>query len=247
MNFYALIIGTEILNARRNDKHFVFIRDELAKYGHELFASFIVKDDEELMKKSFELIKNDKKSVMFSFGGIGTTPDDLTRKISAEVFTKSQNLIRNKIFEKDILDRFGDEAYPHRIFMSDLPQNSNLLYNPVNNMSGYSLEDRFFFVPGFPQMAHPMLKDVIKKLFSTSKKKYRKILVAKTSENSLITLMNRLPKDIELSSLPMIDNGNVSVELSLSGYDEKSVTYNFQLFKDELNKENIQYTQSNII
>lgn len=146
MNFYALIIGTEILNARREDKHFAFLRDELAKYGHELFASFIVKDDVELIKKSFELIKSDKESVLFSFGGIGSTPDDLTRKISAEVFT-SKPLVRHKQFEQDIIEKFKDEAYPHRIHMSDLPLNADLLKNPVNNMSGYSLENRFFFVP----------------------------------------------------------------------------------------------------
>ena len=86
MNFYALIIGTEILNARREDKHFKFVRDELSKYGHELFASFIVKDDIELIKKSFELIKNDEKSVLFSFGGIGSTPDHLSDRSPACLF-----------------------------------------------------------------------------------------------------------------------------------------------------------------
>ena len=43
MHFYALIIGTEILNGRREDKHFAFVRKELEKYGHELYASFIEK------------------------------------------------------------------------------------------------------------------------------------------------------------------------------------------------------------
>ena len=32
MNFYAIIIGTEILNGRREDKHFEFVKNELAKY-----------------------------------------------------------------------------------------------------------------------------------------------------------------------------------------------------------------------
>ncbi len=73
MNFYALIIGTEILNARREDKHFQFIRDELQKYGYELFAIFIVKDDVQLMKNCYELIKKDQNSILFSFGGIGST------------------------------------------------------------------------------------------------------------------------------------------------------------------------------
>jgi len=240
MNFYALIIGTEILNARREDKHFNFLRDELAKYGHELFASFIVKDDVELIKKSFELIKNDEKSVLFSFGGIGSTPDDLTREISAEVFT-SKPLVRHKEFERDIVEKFKDEAYPHRIHMSDLPLDANLLKNPVNNMSGYSLYNRYFFVPGFPQMAHPMLKDVIKTLFPHSKEKFRFTLLANTSENTLIDLMKTIPNDVELSSLPIFKEHKASVELSLSGYEKSKVEHYFNLFCKELKNKHIDY------
>lgn len=240
MNFYALIIGTEILNARREDKHFKFVRDELSKYGHELFASFIVKDDVELIAKSFELIKSDKKSVLFSFGGIGSTPDDLTREISAQVFT-SQALIRHKQFEQDIIEKFAQKAYPHRIHMSDLPENAKLLKNPVNNMSGYSLDDRFFFVPGFPQMAHPMIEDVIKTHFSSSKEKFRYTLLAKTSENTLIDLMKKVPNDIELSSLPIFKENRASVELSLSGYENDKVKHYFELFCNELKDKKIEY------
>jgi len=83
MNFYAVIIGTEILNGRRADKHFEFLQNELAKYGHELFASFIIKDDKKLIQNCYRLIQADQNAVMFSFGGIGSTPDDLTRKTTS--------------------------------------------------------------------------------------------------------------------------------------------------------------------
>ena len=240
MNFYALIIGTEILNARREDKHFKFIQNELAKYGHELCASFVVKDDVELMKNIYKLIKADKNAILFSFGGIGSTPDDLTREISSEIFT-NQKVQRHVGFEKDIIEKFGDEAYPHRIHMSDLPPKADLLFNPVNNMSGYSLENKYFFVPGFPMMAHPMISSVIKKFFSKSDEKYRFTLLAQTSENTLISLMNKLPKNIELSSLPIFKNNKPSVELSLSGFDKPNTLYYFNLFCDELKELNIDY------
>jgi molybdopterin-biosynthesis enzyme MoeA-like protein len=240
MNFYAIIIGTEILNARREDKHFDFLRNELKKYGHELFASFIIKDDVELITKAFELVKSDKESVLFSFGGIGSTPDDLTRELAAKVFTKKP-LVRHKAFEKNIIDRFAEGAYPHRVLMADLPENSDLIYNPVNNMSGFSLQNRFFFVPGFPEMAHPMIADVIKTFFWKSKEKFRYTLLAQTSENTLITLMQTTPSEIELSSLPMLNNNKASVELSLSGYDKLTLEYHFNLFCEELNKKKITY------
>ncbi|MBE0514318.1 molybdopterin-binding protein [Sulfurimonas sp.] len=240
MNFYACIIGSEILNGRREDKHFEFLKNELQKYGHELFASFIIKDDEKLIKNIYKLVKEDDKSVMFSFGGIGATPDDLTRAIAAEVFT-SKPIKRHKQFEKDIIERFGDEAYPHRVHMADLPQNADLLQNPINNMSGFSLQDRFFFTPGFPQMSHPMISSVIARLFSTSVQKYRVTLLAKTSENTLIDLMKKVPSEVEFSSLPILNAEGASVEISLCASDKVLVDKNFKLFTDFLENSNIAY------
>jgi len=240
MNFYTVIIGTEILNGRRVDKHFEFVKNELAKYGHELFASFIIKDDVDLITRTYEMIKADKDSVMFSFGGIGSTPDDLTRKIASKVF-RDAPLVTHEKFKEDVIKQFGEGAYPHRIHMADLPPNVELLFNPVNNMSGFSLDRRFFFVPGFPSMAHPMIKEVIKKYFSNAKKKYRKTLFANTSEETLISLMQQLPKSIELSSLPMFIDGKPNVELSLSGENKEDLERYFQKFRDELEKLEVSY------
>ncbi len=240
MNFYALIIGTEILNGRRVDKHFEFIKNELAKYGHELFASFIIKDDKKLIENCFELIKADKNSVLFSFGGIGSTPDDLTREIASKVFRKTPTIPHQK-FLQDIIDKFQDEAYPHRIHMADLPPNSDLIHNPVNNMSGFSLDDRFFFVPGFPIMAHPMVSSIIKKHFYIKKEKFRRTLLAQTSENTLINMMQKLPPHIELSSLPIFNNNKPSVELSLSSQNKSELDKYFNLFIEELDFAKIYY------
>jgi len=241
MNFYAVIIGTEILNGRRVDKHFEFLKNELQKYGHELFASFVIKDDVALMKRTYKMIKEDPNAVMFSFGGIGSTPDDLTREVASEVFRNAPT-ITNKQFKEDIIERFAEEAYPHRIHMADLPPDSTLLHNPVNNMSGFALDNRFFFVPGFPSMAHPMLQNVIKEHFGQSKKKYRHTLKAQTSENTLISIMQKVPSHIELSSLPIFIDSKPNVELSLAGENEEEVLHYFKQFTDELKKKNIPFT-----
>ncbi len=240
-HFYAVIIGSEILNGRREDKHFSFIKNELEKRGHTLYASFIVKDCPTLLRNIFTLIKNDPHSVMFSFGGIGSTPDDLTRAIAADIFT-CKPLIRHKKFEAAIIERFHDEAFPHRIFMSDLPENAQLLSNPVNNMSGFYLEQRYFFVPGFPSMAHPMIQEALLKYYPEQiVKNERMSLVADTSENTLISIMNRVNSNIELSSLPMFKEGKPKVEISLSSRDSIEVKKNFELFTLELERLNINY------
>lgn len=243
MNFYAIIIATEILNGRRIDKHFDFLTHELDKYGHELTASFIIRDDKELMKKTYTLIKNDEDAILFSFGGIGSTPDDLTRAISAKIFT-SKEIVRHKKFKQDIIDRFGNKAYPHRIHMSDIPDGADLLFNPINNMSGFSLQNRYFFVPGFPEMSHPMISSVIQKFFSTKIQKYRFTLIAQTSEDILIPIMKQIPQDIELSSLPILakDKDNkVTVEISLCATNKTHVENYFKLFTTYLKKTDIKF------
>ncbi len=240
MNFYAVIIGTEILNARRKDAHFEFLQKELAKYGHELFASFIIKDDSELMKRTYRMILEDKEAVMFSFGGIGSTPDDLTREIAAEIFTNAKVKTHTK-FLADIIERFAEKAYPHRIHMADLPPKADLIHNPVNNMSGFSLKNRYFFTPGFPSMSHPMVADVIKQHFGEVVQKYRFTLYAHTSEEQLITRMQELPSTVELSCLPLFVDGKPHVELSLSGSDDKEIERYFSLFKEDLDKKKIYY------
>jgi len=108
-NFYAVIIGSEILNGRREDKHFIYLRDALLRRGHTLFSSFIIKDNPILIHNTFSMIKNDPDAVMFSFGGIGSTPDDLTRQIASDVFSDGK-LVAHKELTDHIIERFGEAA-----------------------------------------------------------------------------------------------------------------------------------------
>ena len=240
MHIYAVIIGTEILNGRREDKHFSFLRDALLKYGYELYASFVIKDTPSLIEEIYKMIKNDTDSIMFSFGGIGSTPDDLTREIASKVFrgTKTQ---RNEEFFQAIIEKFGEDAYPHRIHMADLPPNVQLLKNPINNMSGFALDNRFFFMPGFPQMSHPMVENILQNILGKNKAKHRLTLKAETSENELIHLMHETPQQIELSSLPILDGEHKAVELSLAGDDIQLLEKEFQKYTNFLEKAKIKY------
>ena len=59
VNFYSVIIGTELLNGRRKDAHFSFLNEQLLKRGWEHKASFVIADDTQLMLNIFNLIKSD--------------------------------------------------------------------------------------------------------------------------------------------------------------------------------------------
>ena len=243
-HFYAVIIGSEILNARRDDKHFLFVRDALMRRGHTLFASFIIKDDSSLIRTTFEMIKNDPQSVMFSFGGIGSTPDDLTRQIASDVFSDGV-LVPHKEFSDHIIERFGDTAFPHRIHMAYLPKHAGLLHNVINNMSGFYLEERYFFMPGFPEMSHPMVEEALKRFHPESIPSFRMTLIAQTSENTLIDVMHQMDSRVDFSSLPMMNNGSSIVEISVASHDEMLCHCNFNLFISALKMQNIPFDIKN--
>jgi molybdopterin-biosynthesis enzyme MoeA-like protein len=231
---FAVIIGTEILNGRREDKHFTFLRDELLKRGYELSGSFIIKDDVTLMKKTFEMIKSIPDSKMFCFGGIGSTPDDYTREVSGEVFSDAMEF--NEEFKKKIIDKFGKSAYPARIYMSYLPKGAKLLkHNPINGMCGYYIDDRYFFTPGFPDMAHPMVKEALNKFFPQKEVKQRYTILVYAREGEFVDIMQKLPKNIEFSSLPKLD---FTCEISIAGDESKNW---IEFFKKELDKKGIKY------
>lgn len=239
-NFYAVIIGSEILDRRREDKHFEHLTKALQSKGFNLFASFLIKDDKELIEKTYAMVKSDPLSMMFSFGGIGSTPDDLTRQLSANIFSDGE-LYRHPQFEQDIINRLAERAYPHPIKMSDLPKDAKLLFNPVNNMSGFHLQERFFFMPGFPEMAHPMIDEILSKYIPEPIKLFNKTLIAECGEGKIQHLMFDLPSEVDLSSLPMMNNGNPRVELSLSSVDDTVLDQCFDVFIDFLDREDIGY------
>ena len=97
-SFYSVIIGTELLNGRREDSHFAHLNAELVKRGWEQKANFVVKDAPKFLEEIFRLIRADKNAVMFSYGGIGSTPDDFTREIASLAFTDAP-LVRHSAAE----------------------------------------------------------------------------------------------------------------------------------------------------
>ncbi len=239
-NFYSVIIGTELLNGRREDKHFSFINSALRARGLRHEGNFVINDDPALMQRVFKMIAQDKNSVMFCFGGIGSTPDDYTREVAAKAFTRGI-LETNKTALKLIKDEFGDGAYPHRINMADIPKGAKLLKNVINNVPGFYIDERFFFTPGFPSMAHPMVTWVLDNLFEKKEEKFSCGFRADCSENDLIDIMKKLPKNIELSSLPKIEGNKKTVDIYLASSDKKELLKWCDYFKKEMDKLNKKY------
>lgn len=231
IGFGAIIIGDEIIRGKRQDKHFSKVIEVLATRGLHLDWSLYIADDRQRL---IETLRHTLKSndVVFSFGGIGVTPDDHTRQAVAAAAGVSLQL--NKEAEAEIRARFveiGREVMPQHLMFGELPLGSRIVPNPYNRMPGFSLGDHHFF-PGFPEMAWPMLEWVLdnyyRERFHRSVEIEQAILVWEGSESVLLDMMQRIAAkypQATLFSLPSLGNENrrPHIELGMRGDPEQVV------------------------
>lgn len=215
----VLIIGDEILSGRRKDTHLAAVIERLAPRGRQPGWAQMIGDDNDRIEQA---LRDSRRagSIVFCFGGIGATPDDLTRAAAARAFDRP--LTRHPEAERRIIAQFGEAAFPHRVHMADFPDQVDLIPNPVNNVAGFYLENHFF-MPGFPQMAHPMIDWILANpLQSLGALDYREqsLWTIGASENDLLPVMTGLCAefpDLKLFSLPIGQGERRLIELGLKG------------------------------
>jgi molybdopterin-biosynthesis enzyme MoeA-like protein len=112
--------------------------------------------------------------------------------------------------------------------MAEVPLGSALIPNPVNQVPGFSLRGHHF-VPGFPNMAWPMVEWVLDTHYahlSSSVVRIERLLVLHgTAESDMIPLMEALLElfpDVRLSSLPSSRNRQ-EIELGVRGVEARVV------------------------
>ena len=222
MGIGAYIIGDEIIRGKRQDRHFTKLIEILAGRGLRLDWSCYLADKPALLVEHFQrsLAGDD---IVFSFGGIGATPDDHTRQAVARA--AGVELAQHPDGLAEVRARFGDQITPNRLQLIEFPVGSRIIPNPFNRIPGFSYADHHF-VPGFPQMAWPMAEWVLEthypQLFHGVAESERSFIVWEGNEGNLIDLMRRIEADyagITVSSLPSFGDETTRrhVELGVRG------------------------------
>jgi molybdopterin-biosynthesis enzyme MoeA-like protein len=219
MKIGAVIIGDEILSGKRQDKHFNHLQTVLAKRGLELSWTMMVGDDPDDLLR-FLAFSMSSKDLVFSFGGIGATPDDRTRQTVAKIAEVS--LYPHPEALAEIEQQYGAAAYPKRVLMAELPEGSRIIPNTINRVPGFSFDDHHF-MPGFPEMSWPMIQWVLDNLYPDlhhlAPEMEDIIYVLNGKESDLIDAMETIVRDypeLRLSSLPNIGLP-AHIEMSLRG------------------------------
>ena len=221
MKFGAIIIGDEILSGKRQDKHMAKAIALLAARGFDLSWVQYLGDEPDLIVSTLRrtLAGDD---VVFSFGGIGATPDDHTRQCAAAAAGVALKL--HPEAETEIRGRFADDpkgVTSQRLMMGEFPEGATIIPNPYNRIPGFTFRNHHF-LPGFPEMSWPMMEWVIDQRYAAIgavRAGEAAIIVREAGESQLIDLMNeclRAYPGLKVFSLPRVTPERY-VELGVRG------------------------------
>lgn len=218
-----VIIGDEILSGRREDKHLAKSIELLSGRGMAVsWARYVGDDPARITAELRDVITSG--DIVFSFGGIGATPDDHTRACAAEalgvglalhpeagplILSRSEALAREtgRPFEPDSEDTL------RRLQMGFFPEGARIIPNPYNQIPGFSVLGRVHFLPGFPVMAWPMMAWVLDQWHADAHHRGRlaekSVVVYGAIESILTPLMVEVEArfaPVKVFSLPSVDH-----------------------------------------
>ena len=223
LGFGLIIIGTEILDGRIRDRHFENTKRILKEHNHPLKYSMILTDDDELILDKLRWAMS-RPEPFFCCGGIGSTPDDFTRKCAADAAGVPLEFHKGGV--KILESRPGWEVTPSRKKMVEFPKGATLIPNPVNQIPGFSIASGHF-LPGFPSMAEPMTAWVLDTTYETGA-----VMISSTlnlpgaREADLVPLMEAFidaHPALSFSSLPRFVKDGTEVDLGIHGTPEDVV------------------------
>jgi molybdopterin-biosynthesis enzyme MoeA-like protein len=242
MNFGALIIGDEILSGRREDKHLARTIAALEARGLALSWARYIGDEPERIVAEIRAAAASGDAV-FSFGGIGATPDDHTRQCAAQALgvelalhPEAKALIEQRgaemAAEKGIAYDTTGPDHARRLNMGVFPAGATIIPNPYNRIPGFSV-GHLHFMPGFPVMAHPMLDWLLDTRYvgragQAGAPALRAVRVRGTNESALIPVFERIETafpGVRSFSLPSVDHPSWGphIEIGVKGADPLQV------------------------
>ena len=162
MNAQIFSIGTEILLGNIVDTNSQFIAQRLMEFGIDLFKMETIGDNPKRLYDAFKACDG-KVDYVITSGGLGPTPDDLSKEVAIEVCElESEVHVDQKSYEALISFFNGDEeSAKANIKQAKFPKSAIILENPIGTAPGCILTSKkgtkYILMPGPPNEMKTML------------------------------------------------------------------------------------------
>jgi competence/damage-inducible protein CinA-like protein len=160
----VLAVGTELLLGQLVDTNSAWIGEQLAAAGIDSHLHLQVGDNHERLVETLRWLLDGSDAVLVC-GGLGPTPDDLTREAIAEVM--GVKLHRRSELVEVIRSRFTRRGWAmpeSNLRQADVPEGGESIPNPMGTAPGLICEvgaKVVYAVPGVPYEMEPMVSGVV--------------------------------------------------------------------------------------
>lgn len=160
----VVAVGTELLLGQIVNGNAAFIGAALAERGFDAHYQQVVGDNLARMTEALKTAMGRSDAIVIT-GGIGPTPDDITREAICAATRRSME--HSSTYEDILRARFsamGREMAPSNLRQADHPAGAELLPNPKGTAPGLALQHDgvwIFALPGVPEEMETLLLDQV--------------------------------------------------------------------------------------
>jgi molybdenum cofactor synthesis domain-containing protein len=217
----VLTVGNEIVSGDTENTNASWLSRRLASLGVEVKLVAAVRDDVDAIA-AFLCAERQRADYVFVTGGLGGTPDDLTRDAVAAAFKVPCEEIAD--VAADLRKRFehrGLSDYAAR--WANLPRGAEPIPNPLGGAPGFILEN-VHVVPGLPREMEAMFDSIADRFqgrpIASWRRRYR------TGEGQIVGVLEeavRLHPSVTVGSYPRFLADGPEVEVVLKSADDEAL------------------------
>ena len=217
-----LTVGNEIVSGDVENTNASWLARGLAGLGIEVKLMAAVRDDVEEIA-AFLRVESPRNALVFVTGGLGGTPDDITREGVAAAFDvpcEEQSTVAASLRARFEPRGLGDYAAR----WACLPRGAEPLDNPLGGAPGFVLENVFVF-PGLPREMEAIFDSVADRFrgqaIATWRRSYR------TGEGQIVGVLEEATRRhpaVSVGSYPRFLPDGPEVEVVLKSSDDEALT-----------------------
>ncbi len=230
-----LVIGDEILSGRTRDANMHHLAGELTTVGIDLKEVRVVSDDEGAIVAAVNALRSAFDHV-FTSGGIGPTHDDITADSIAAAFGVPIGVRADaRAILQAHYDKQGIELNEARLRMARVPDDADLIDNPVSAAPGFTLGN-VHVMAGVPTIFQAMVAGLLPTLTGGAPLVSETLRVA-MPEGELAGPLGALAEahpSLSIGSYPFIKDGEYGANVVIRGSDPAAVNTAASELRDRL-------------
>ena len=220
MNAELLSVGTELLLGEILNTDAKFLAEELSALGINVYYQTVVGDNKARLTAALELALS-RADIVIASGGLGPTPDDLTKEVIAEAMGEELVLDNPSLDAiKEYYDTQKREMPKSNIKQAMLPKNGLILKNNNGTAPGCIIEKNgkiVVMLPGPPNELEPMFLESVRPYLieKSGNVLYSRMLrVFGIGESKLAEMINDLMEQSNPTVAPYAETGGVRLRLT---------------------------------